>query len=120
MTRSAFPITARSTIIKCATNSAADHLSSLGLVLHASAGTASATHKNPVCAFDIVAITESNFCDTATFPADSSYGAAAGLLEGVRQLQNAGFAEGRPEDLQAYRQLPIDFSAGNGDAGDAR
>jgi len=30
---------------------------------------------------------------------------AAGLLEGVGELEDAGFAEGRAEDLQAYGEL---------------
>ena len=30
---------------------------------------------------------------------------AAGLLEGVGELEDAGFAEGRTEDLQAYGEL---------------
>jgi hypothetical protein len=42
----------------------------------------------------------------------------------VGELQDAGFAEGRAKDLQAYGELAcpdraIDFAAGDGDAGDA-
>jgi hypothetical protein len=49
VTRSALPIIARSTITRCATNSAADHSSAFGFAFHCAAGTESATQKNAVC-----------------------------------------------------------------------
>src|SRR5580704_4604025 len=109
-------MTARSTIIKCATSSAADHLPSLGLVFHSSAGTASAAIKSPPRVFTRLAIMGSSFCIASSFHCGSSNGAAASLLERVRELQHGCFAERWTKDLQAYRKLSVDFSAGNGDA----
>src|SRR5215470_9328631 len=45
---------------------------------------------------------------------------AAGLFERVRELEDASFAKGRTEDLQADREIFLRrFAAGYGDAGDA-
>src|SRR5215467_16234583 len=45
---------------------------------------------------------------------------AAGLFEGVRELEDASFTEGRTEDLQADREIFLRrFAAGDRDAGDA-
>ncbi len=119
-TRSAFPITARSTIIKCATNSAADHRPSLGLVFHSSIGTASAAHKSPFCDFDKQAVMYSRSRRTAIFQFISSNGTAASLFKGVRELQNTGLAKGRPKNLQAHRQLPPNLAARDGYSRHAR
>ena len=43
----------------------------------------------------------------------------ARVFEGVCELEDAGFAKGWAEDLQADRQFAIDFATGDGDAGDA-
>src|SRR5436190_4943862 len=45
---------------------------------------------------------------------------AAGLFECMGELQDAGFAEGRTEDLQAHGQLAVNLSAGHGNSRDAR
>jgi len=45
---------------------------------------------------------------------------AAGLFEGVGELKDAGFAEGRAKDLEADRQIFLGrFAARDGDAGDS-
>jgi hypothetical protein len=42
---------------------------------------------------------------------------SAGLLEGLRQLQDAAFPERRTENLQADWELPADFAAWYGNPG---
>src|SRR5580704_9157019 len=119
-TRSAFPITALSTIAKCATSSAADHLPAPGLVFHSSADTASAADKSPFCDLAMQAIMDSSSCGTATFWFASSDGTAASLLESVRELQYTGLPKRGPENLQAHGQLPANSAAGDGDARHSR
>ena len=104
--RSTFVTTPRSTTTKCATSSAADHSFNPGQLSHFAAGIASATRKKAVCArasfsrigwSDVIRLTL-NCC-------------AAGLFEGMRQLQHAGFSEGGAKYLQSHRQLAADLSA---------
>src|SRR5438128_10776411 len=44
---------------------------------------------------------------------------AARLLKSVRELEDTGFAKGRPEDLETDREFSVNFAAGNRDAGNA-
>ena len=109
-------MTARSTIIKCATSSAADQLPSPGFVFQSFAGTSSAARRSAPWDLVILVIRESTPGFMVKSRSRRLDGSAASLLESVRELKHTGFTERWSEDLQSYRQLSADFSTGNGDA----